>query len=239
MRTIAAMAVSVCLYTGLAQENRQLPTASEVLDAYVRALGGRQALQGVTSRGAMGSFQSPTYGSYGRYEEFTKLPGRLIRTIHVPGYGVVQRCFDGVRGWEESPEYGVEELSGARLSEIRRDAALESPLQLSQVFSKLKVARRAQVDLRDAYEVLAETPDGAVETLSFDVESGLMVRRELLETARDGSVRRVRTYFEDYRAVDGIQIAHTLRYEREDLIWIVKRGVANTVPIDDQQFRKP
>ena len=46
-------------------------------------------------------------------------------------------------------------------------------------------------------------------------------------------------YYEDYKETGGIRVAHTLRYVREDLIRIMRRGVANNAPVDDNRFKKP
>ena len=147
--------------------------------------------------GAAGLFTSPTYGSRGRYEERWQLPGRWMRTVRVPGYGVIVRGIDGSRAWEETPEFGVEAVSGARLEELRREAAIADPQRWKEL-----------------------APEW--EKLVLD-SSGLLVRRESRETARDGSSRRVSMDYEDYRPVNGVPFAHTLRYVGPDLIWIVRR----------------
>lgn len=239
MRRVASLLVGVCAFSAFAQEAAKLPSGSQVVDRYIQALGGRQALQGITSRAAMGSLHSPTSGAWGGYAEFFKQPNRLLRAFQVELYGVVQQCFDGSTAWMETPEYGVENLDGKRLTEARRDAEFEDPLKLGAVFSTLTVKRRTKIEELDAYEVLGKYTDGVSETLFFAVESGLLLCRESPETARDGSTRPIRMYYGDYKESGGIQVAHTLRYVREDLIRIMRRGVANNAPVDDNRFKKP
>jgi hypothetical protein len=223
LRKSLALLLGVCAGAALAQERAGLPSAAGVIDGYVKALGGAEALRKAAARAWAGSFESPTYGSFGFYEEYVRTPDRLLRRIRVPDYGVVERGFDGVRGWSESPEYGREDLAGARLAEMRRDASVDQPLEWKDLYSKLAVSRRTRVEDRDAFEVEATAPDGAVEKLFFDTRTGLLLRRESRETFRGGDSRLVCMDYEDYRAVNGIQAAHRLRYVSDDLIWIVRR----------------
>jgi len=231
---LAAMSCTV-----LAQDAAELPSGQEVLERYIHTLGGREALGRVTSRVAVGTVESPTFGSFGRYGEFVGLPGRLLRAYQVANYGVVQQCFDGRVGWMETPEYGVEELTGERLAEVRRDAEFEDPLKLEGLYSRLTVAERTRLEESAVFRVVATCRDGAVETLFFAVESGLLVCRESPETARDGASRLVRTYYEDYRDAGGIQAARVVRYVSDDLIRIVRRNVTINAPIAETRFRKP
>jgi len=229
----------VCALTAFGQQSASLPAGAQVVDRYIQALGGRQALDGVSSRAAVGSLHSPTSGAWGRYMELYQRPNRLLRAFHVPGYGVVQICFDGSAAWMETPEYGVEDLTGKRLSEARRDAEFEDALKLTEIYSALAVRRRTKIEGREAFEVEAQCPDGDRETLYFDTVGGLLLCRESPETARDGSTRLVRTYYEDYSDVGGVKTAGTLRYVREDLIRVMRRNVTNNPPVDGSRFKKP
>jgi hypothetical protein len=239
MRKVVSLLVGVAAMATFAQEAPRLPSSDQVIDRYIAALGGKAALLGVTSRAAMGSLHSPTSGAWGGYAELYQKPNRLLRGFQVERYGVVQQCFDGTVAWMETPEYGVEKLEGKRLIEARRDAEFEDPLKLLESYTNVVVKRRTKLEDADAFEVLATYPDGVSEALFFAVESGLLLCRESPETARDGSTRPVRMYYEDYRQAGGIQSAHTLRYVREDLIRIMRRGVANNAPVDGSRFKKP
>ncbi len=237
MRRITILFLAAC--TALAPQAATLPSADEVIDRHLRALGGKAALEGIATRAAMGTVQSPTFGSFGRFGEFFKAPNRLLRAYHVEHYGVVQQCFDGNKGWMETPEYGVEELTGGRLAEMRRDALFENPLTWRELYARFAVTKRTRQDGRDAIEVLASTPEGSRETLFFAADTGLLLCRESPETGRDGSSRLVRVYYEDYREAAGVQVAHTLRHVSPDLIRIVRRGVSPNVPVDDSRFKRP
>jgi predicted TIM-barrel fold metal-dependent hydrolase len=215
------------------------PPAQEIVTGYIQALGGEEALAKITSRGAKGSFYAPSYGTYGSYQEYSLAPGSLIRTFHVDGYGVSQRCVKGETGWTEDPEYGVKEVTGARLKELRLEAELSHPLSLRNRFSELDFVGLASIEGGEYYEVRGIYDDVIPVTLWFDPATRLLACMEYPETFPDGSSTRVRMHYEDYRRVDGVMVPHVLRFLGEDLIWVVQRGVAHNLELGEAPFRRP
>ena len=102
------------------------PSADQILDKYLQALGGAQRLAGLTSFVATGA--SLGYGGFGGDGEFTiyaKAPNQrttLISFKDHPERGDSVWAFDGRTGWIKTPrgllaDYELigEELDGARL----------------------------------------------------------------------------------------------------------------------------
>ncbi|MCX6625092.1 MAG: hypothetical protein NTY38_29340 [Acidobacteria bacterium] len=220
MRTFALLSVTACLASALAQP---LPDAGEVIGRYVRALGGREALLAVNSRVARGVIECPTFGGWGEYAEQSRRPDHFARGYRMERYGVVRKEFDGTKGLIESPEYAVEELSGKRLAELRREAQFDWPLKLKELYPGLAVRGRARMFEQDTVELVSNLPEGGQARLFFSVESGLLVCVIAPETAREGISRAVETWYEDYRPVEGVQLAHTVRIASDELILIVRR----------------
>jgi hypothetical protein len=236
MRTFALLSVTACLASALAQP---LPDAGSVIDRYVQALGGRGALLAVRSRVAYGAVECPTFGGFGEYAEQSRRPDSLARGYRMERYGLTQKVFNVGKGWQESPEYAVEELSGKRLAELRREAQFDWPLKLRELYPVLAVRGRVRMFDQDTVELAATLPEGGRARLFFSVESGLLVCVIAPETARDGSSRTVETWYEDYRPVEGVQLAHTVRIASDELILIVRRTFVPGYPIDESKFRKP
>ncbi|MCC6262430.1 MAG: amidohydrolase family protein [Bryobacterales bacterium] len=216
-----------------------LPTAEQVLQQYLAAMGGEAALRKVHSRAFSGIISVSTYGVRGSYQEFAQSPDRLQRIFRFPGYGVFERVYDGQRAWEESPEYGVELLSGARLSEVRRQAVFHLPLEIGSVYKELRVAGRDTIDGQAALVLQAVTADGERDTLWFSEDNRLLLGFESTETFANGVKQRVRYLFEDYETVDGIPVALGVRYESPRMIWVLKRQVAHNPELDGSRFQPP
>ncbi len=216
-----------------------LPTADAVLERYLAAMGGKEALLKIESRAFSGTISVSTYGVRGGYQEFAKAPNQYQRIFRFPGYGVFERGYDGKRGWEESPEYGVESLSGERLSQVRRQAVFHFPLAIRSIYRHITVTRLDRIDGQPALRLQAVTPNGEDDTLWFGTEHGLLLGIESTETFANGVKQRVRTLFEDYRPVDGIPVAHRVRYESPRMIWVLMRQVVQNQGLADMRFQPP
>jgi|GEM_PF-626730 len=226
---------------GLASQEttKALPSVEQVLSRYLAAMGGEEALRKVTTRGAAGSIFVSTYGAYGEYREIAEAPRSVRRTIRFPGYTTLERAFDGTRGWEEGPDYGFETLSGARLAEVRRQAEFHLPLNVRTIYPRLGVQGRGRIDEFDAVIVEGRTAAGETDQLWFAEATGLLLAIDANETFANGVVQRVRYQYEDYRPVNGVPVAHQIRYESPRLIWVVTRQVALNLPVEDLAFQPP
>ena len=127
-----------------------LPTADQVLDKYVEALGGAQKLAAITSVVATGT--AVGYGELGGSAEFSlfaKSPNQrttLITYKDHPERGISTWIFDGRGGWIKTPrgllaEY---ELNGGELDGARLEAQLSFPGQIKQVLSGWRARRHAE-----------------------------------------------------------------------------------------------
>jgi outer membrane lipoprotein-sorting protein len=216
-----------------------LPTFDQVLDKYIEALGGRQALEKITSRQAKGNFDLPAMEATGTLTMVAKAPNKSAMTIDVPGIGVFQMAFDGAVGWENNPMVGMRELAGKELAARKRDSTFNGELKYKELFEKIVVKGKEKVAERDAYVVEATPAEGSVEKMYFDAESGLLVRHDAERESPQGSAM-VETYFEDYKDVDGIKVPFTLKQVMPQFTIQIKFDeVKHNVEIEDAKFAKP
>src|SRR6266508_2247239 len=108
----------------------RLPLADEVLDKYVEALGGKAAVEKLTSRVMKGDFELTTMGVTSVAEIYAKAPNKWLLTINVPGFGLVQQGYDGASGWAQDPQTGLRDLRGGELEDVKRSAEFNQPLKL-------------------------------------------------------------------------------------------------------------
>jgi hypothetical protein len=225
---------------GLAQPaGSGTPSVDQIIQRYVAASGGEEALRKITTLGAAGTIFIATSADGGEYHEVAKAPRSFKQTFVFPGYAVIQRAFDGARGWEESADYGIETLSGARLAEVRRRSEFHHALHLRELYSQLAPGGRGQIDQYDAVIVEGTTPEGEKDQLWFDEKSGLLLAIDSTETFANGVAQRVRYQYEDYRKVNGVMLPHRIRYESPRLIYNIERQVVLDIPVDDSVFQPP
>lgn len=219
---------------------RGTPAPDQVLDKYIQALGGAQRLAALTSFVAKGT--ATGYGPEGdrAIEVFAKAPGQRATVLHTDN-GDSTTTFDGRAGWIAAALGPVPVLAvtGQELEGIKLEAALAFPAGIKQSLRNLRTGFPTVIDDRDVQPVQGTTAGGALATLYFDTESGLLVR--LLRFANSPVGRLVtQTDYSDYREVAGVKMPF-----RWTLTWLNGRevvelsGVQPNVAIDAARFAKP
>src|SRR6266540_3117454 len=146
---------------------------------------------------------------------------------------------DGATGWDSNPMTGLRELSGVELAQIKRDSDFYPELNYKKHYTKLEVKGKEKVGSYETYVIEATSPEGSVEKLYFDVNTGLLVRHDG-ETENPQGKFTMETYLEDYKVVDGVKIPHTVKRVTPAMTMVTKfTEVKNNVEIDDAKFNKP
>src|SRR5215470_772779 len=114
-----------------------LPSADEILEKYVKAIGGKEAIEKVTSRSAKGSFEIEAMNLTGTFENYQKAPNKFANLFTIPAVGGGGQVFDGAKGWDSNPMTGIRELSGEELSTLKREADFYQQLNFKKNYSKL------------------------------------------------------------------------------------------------------
>lgn len=216
-----------------------LPTADQILDKYVQAMGGKTAIEKQTSRVSKGSFEIPAVGATGTAEIFEKAPNKSAAIINIPGFGVVQEGFDGKTAWAQDPQSGLREKAGAELGAAKLDGEFYKPIKLKQLYPKIVVKGKDKVGDKDVYVVEATPTESSTETWYFDAQSGLLLR---LDAEREGpqGKQAIQTFLEDYKDIDGVKLPLSVRQVTPQFTITIKiEDVKSNVPIDDAKFKKP
>jgi outer membrane lipoprotein-sorting protein len=184
------------------------PSADEILNKYIQALGGSQRLADLTSFVARG-----TYSGYDTdnlevpVEIYAKAPAQMTTIVHAP-LGDSVRVFNGREGWIASPDRPVPlmHLSGGDVTGAKIDATLIFSTGIKQLYSRWLVAGTT-IDDTDVWMLegiaLGELPL----KLYFDQESGLLVRALRYSDTVIG-YNPTQLDFSDYRPVNGIQVPY-------------------------------
>jgi hypothetical protein len=179
-----------------------LPTADQILAKYVQALGGEQALRKVTSRAITGTQYIPT-GPGGvvptpaAVERLQKAPNLSVTTYRAPTYAIAEG-YDGMTAWTQNQAGRVLEPVKVDVGRAARAADLYEPLNLKQEYAQLTVRGIEKVDGRDAYLVVGVPAGDKPESLYFDAQTGLLLRKQTVLSTPIGD-SPFQTDFDDYR----------------------------------------
>lgn len=249
MKKIALM-MALMLAVGLtavAQEKKAdakpaaapLPTLDEVLDKYIKAIGGKDAIQKLNSRVAKGNFEMASFGISGPIEMYAKAPNKNAMMIDLGAIGKVESSFDGTKGWSVSPQEGARELTGAELAATKREANFHGELNMKAMFSKMEVKGKEKVGDAEAIVVVATPAEGKPQTMYFDAASGLLLRTDAEVESPQGAMS-FQVFTEDYKVIDGVKVPHTIRRVSEAFSMTIKfTEVKHNVEIADSKFGKP
>jgi hypothetical protein len=220
-----------------AKQDAPLPGVDEILDRYVQAVGGRKAIERVTSRVWKGS-RVGADGVLVPEEVYAKAPNKLLTVTSYPNQ-VFRTGFDGARGWARSNQ-GARDLNEEMSAQLRREAEFYKETRLKEMYPKMTVLGRAPVGEHEAYVVEAVPPDGvSPEKLFFDVQTGLLVRKYSEAKTILGQFP-TQTDYEDYREVDGVKLPFTIRWAIPGRVWGRKiTEVKQNVPLEDSLFNSP
>lgn len=243
--TILCMALVVTAFSQqkpadqAAKPAEAMPTVDQIIDKYVAALGGKAAIEKITSTASKGTFEIAAFGASGSAEIWTKAPNKTAIRLDIPGFGIVQEGFNGTVAWAQEPQSGLREKTGSELASTKLDADFYKPLRLKQLYPKITVKGKEKLGDKDAYVLEATPAEGSVETWYFDAASGLLARIDAERESPQGKAA-VQNYLEDYRDVDGVKEPFTNRIVSPAFTIIIKLDeVKHNVAIDDTKFNKP
>jgi zinc protease len=213
-------------------------TADQILENYIKAIGGRENWKKLTTRISTGTIDVPAMNLSGLVTVREKAPNRSIFTVNFNG-AVFQQGFDGTIGWSNDPQNGLREQTGEELAETKRDSDFYHPLDLKQMYSKITVAGTDKIDDRDAYVVEASSGDLGTDKIYFDAQNGLVLRIVGQHHTLDGPATFTED-FSDFRQVDGIKLPYTVRQESPSSTFTIKfTEIRHNEAIEDASFAKP
>ena len=221
------------------------PSADQILDKYVQALGGAQRLAGLTSFVVTGtSLGYEGIGGGGEFQLLAKAPDLRTTIIEFkdhPDRGNSIRTYNGHAGWIKAPRglFAEYELTGLELDAAKLDAQLSFPGQIKKVLTNLHAGYPQSFGDRELQVVQGNGPRGVLATLYFDKQSGLLVRLVRYSRSPIGRVP-VQVDYSDYRDVGGIKFPFQYTFSRLDGKDSFKvNDVKVNVPIDARRFDKP
>ena len=216
------------------------PTVSQVIERFLRAVGGRAAWLKIKTQYAAGTIEVPVVGDKGTYEVYTKAPTKSLVVMRFAN-GEIRSGFDGQRGWSQTQQGRAQYDPPAKQAASKRDNDFHKYQHFWQHFPNARVVGTEEVEGAKAYVVEA-TPAGEKlpERLYFNVSTGLLVRRDTISEDNQGKQTTEIQYYDDYREIDGIKVAFGQRLVKGNVTIVTKHTeMKNNVAMDDVMFNLP
>jgi hypothetical protein len=217
----------------------QVQIANQILDRYVDAVGGKEAIERVKSYKMKGHFEMAVLNVRGNLQVWAKDPKKSLTIIEFPGIPPLKKGDDGETRWVQTPVGTFSQQGPEEMSEVERDAEVYSASRIRNLYEEIKLDSKGRLSGRDVYIVEGKPNKGPAEKLFFDVQNGLLVRWDM---ARRQANRRVfvKVHLNDYRDVDGVKVPFNVRFNFEDFDFTITLDeMQHNVEINDAVFRKP
>jgi outer membrane lipoprotein-sorting protein len=216
--------------------SENLPKADQLIDKYVEALGGKDAIQKITSRVEKGTLTAGEMKA--PVDVYAKAPDKRIAIVHMPG-GDTSTAFDGHVGWLSSPGRPTREMSAAETDNVRMDAELFFAADLKQLFQSFRVRSQEKIGDREVYVIFAFNEGKPPVKFYFDAQSGLLVRLVRLVDTPLGS-NPTQIDFADYRDAGGVKVPYRWTIARPSGRFTIQiEELHQNVPVDDSKFIMP
>jgi len=213
-----------------------LPTVQQVIDNYVQAEGGAEAIEKIFSRAEKGTIEAR--GQSAALQVFTEEPGKRAVIEHRP-IGDDATVYDGQAGWLKSGGMPMRAMNASELAAANVDADLHFPLHIRDLFPELHVQYSERVDGKTAYVLLGSKPGQSPVKFYFEAGSGLLIRM-VRHTESPLGLNPTQIDYADYRPVDGVQVPFRITIsEPGSVVQIDLEDVQQNVPIEDAKFAKP
>lgn len=227
----------------MAPDGPKEPTADQILDKYIQAVGGAAKAATLKSFIAKGTIEGyDTYHVKVPIEVYAVAPSKRMVVWHTQN-GDSTTVFDGVNGWVamvNNPVRLVPTLPGGETDGAKLDADLSFPVNIKAALKDWRIG--FPVTAIDDKPVNVVQGRGAGNTrikLFFDADSGLLVRSLRFNDTVVGPVPTQIDYA-DYREVAGVKVPHTVVITWTDNQQkIIFTDIQANVNIEASRFAKP
>ncbi len=206
-----------------------------IIDKYVDAIGGRAAVENLKTLILSGTLSNRA----GQNLSFTieeKLPNKYRESVQAPA--PTTRGFDGQAGWAQNGTM-VSNFVDFRLQDALRIADLGRAAHIKEIYKNLRAARAPQIDGKTVVAIAGDVAPNVTETLMFDPDSGLLLRRAIQTKTPIGTMPEQIDY-SDYRDVAGVKLPFLIKRSAWDFMDTLKVvDVKPNAQVDDARFVKP
>lgn len=237
---VALLVALLLPYAAGAADGAKAPSVQEILDRYVEATGGREALGKLKSRVMKGTIEVTALAVSGQFTVKSKAPNKQVSGFEFGGFGSVREGYDGVVAWSSMPLQGTKKKTGGELARVQRSTVFPRELKLKETYERLESRGAGKVGEADAWIVEGIVKEGKPDRLYFDQKSGLLLREETLVSSAAGDMA-FQIDFEDYRVVDGVKVPHVMKVpEPKEIGFRIKFDeVRHNLEISDSEFAEP
>lgn len=217
----------------------KLPTVSEILAKYVKAIGGREANEKIKTRMMTGTVELAPMGIKGTFESYSAAEAKSFTKMDLAGIGEMLEGFDGKTAWAINPLQGSRDKTGGELAQAKLTGDFYREINLDKLFTKTELKGVEKVGEKNAYVIVATAEGVPAETWFFDTATGLLLGADVTVVSPEGN-QPAKIFYDEMRTVDGVTVPVKIRTQLPQFeIVMTAIELKHGVTIDESKFAKP
>jgi hypothetical protein len=219
----------------LSEVHPNLPSPEQILDKYLAAVGGADALKKIKTRKEKGMME--VSGQNFPIEVYCEAPDKRVSISQMQNARSVT-AFNGEVGWLTMAN-GVHRMSAPERESARIDAEMYFPVRVREMYKELQVLPGESLEGQATLVVAASGSGRPPLRLYFDQGNGLLLR---LIRYTETPLGRLPTQIDyaDYREADGVKIPYRWTLTRPSGSFTIRvEQVQQNVAIDGELFVAP
>lgn len=212
-----------------------LPSPADVISKHVAAIGGKAAIEKVTSIRQLAQMEMPAMGITAEADFAIGAPNRMATKITIPQMGEMLTGTDGTIAWSSNPMQGSRLMEGKELEQMREQADLTGSLMFpADRFSSMTNEGVVDFAGEKAYKIkMVRKGSGNESWQYFSLSSGLNIGSESTTTSEMGTLQTT-TIVKDYKDFGGIKFPTRSEANMgpQAMVITIKDVQINNVPAD-------
>jgi hypothetical protein len=223
---------------GNAEAKPALPTAEQILNKYIAAVG-QDSLAKLKTTVLKGKIERSAGRPSDSVEITIKGADKYFVKLTTP-QGVRLQVINGTTGWIKINDES-RELPSAAVADVKRSLVLYAAVKVAEQPAQMTVLGTENVGDRETYVLSSIVDSKTTKKFFFDTRTGLLLRRiTITETILSPLQEQVD--FEDYRDVDGVRLPFTIQTSELAAFATATRRFTETrhnATVDDALFELP
>jgi hypothetical protein len=237
-RSLWTLALAACALAPAAAAAQQLPSAEQLTQRYVQAVGGREAMLAPRTTRTRGTFEMPSSGLTGELEVVAGKPNRVATRVTIAGLGEIRNGYDGTTGWSIDPMMGARLLSEAELAAAREQADPMAAVRDPSAFTSMTTVEQTTMGGQACYKVRLVWKSGRESFDCYAVDTGLLVGSIANQESPMGTMS-VTTLVSDYKQFGSVRMPTRMTQEAMGQQQVMTITSVEFDVVDDAAFTPP
>ncbi len=223
--------------TSVAQAQEK-PTAREVIDAYLKEIGGKEELQKIKSQRSKGTVTFAGLPQKATFELIQARPNKSLLITELAGLATIKQGFDGKVGWVINPVTGAKLIEGDELTELIVDSDLDGDLHEDKNYQSIENLGEVTFNKKKCWKLKFVRKKGSEVIEYYDVATKLRAGSERSMRTIAGTTR-VTTIIEEYKQFGKIKQMSKFRQTLPDSDVVTTIESVEYNKVEDKEFALP